>query len=107
MVPLIEEHLEQIVLLCREFGVTGFELFGSAATEAFDPARSDVDFIIEYAPGTSRGPWFARYFEFEERLEAVLGKSVDLVMAGAPAFNNRWFRREAVKTRTVVYDASE
>jgi hypothetical protein len=28
-------------------------------------------------------------------------------MAGAPAFNNRWFRREADKTRTVVYDASK
>jgi hypothetical protein len=56
MVPLIEEHLAEIGLLCREFGVMRLELFGSAATEAFDPARSDIDFIVEYAPDTSLGP---------------------------------------------------
>jgi predicted nucleotidyltransferase len=107
MIPLVVEQLEQIALLCRDFGVTRLELFGSAATEAFDPTRSDVDFIVDYAPDTSLGPWLTRYFELEERLEATLGRRVDLVMAGAPAFNNRWFRREADKTRTVVYDASE
>jgi predicted nucleotidyltransferase len=46
MHPLIEEHLEEIRALCREFGVSRLELFGSAATDAFDPDRSDIDFIV-------------------------------------------------------------
>ncbi len=107
MIPLIDEHLEEIAALCREFGVARLEVFGSAATGAFDPARSDIDFIVEYAPETDLGPWLSRYFDFEERLETLLGRSVDLIMAGAPALDNRWFRREADKTRTVIHDPAQ
>jgi uncharacterized protein len=52
MISLIEDHLEEIVALCREYGVARLEVFGSAATGAFDPGRSDVDFLVEYAPDT-------------------------------------------------------
>jgi len=107
MHALIAPHLPAIRALCREYGVARLELFGSAATTAFDPARSDVDFIVDYAPETDLGPWLSRYLELQDRLAALLGRPVDLVMAGAPALSNRWFRREADKTRTVVFDASQ
>lgn len=103
----IERHLEAIRALCREFGVARLEVFGSAATGAFDPDRSDVDFIVDYPAGYEFGPWHSRYFELKERLERLLGRPVDLVMAGAPAMSKQRFRGEAGKTRTVVYDASE
>ena len=48
MNPLIEQHLDAIRALCREYGVARLEVFGSAATGAFDPDRSAVDFIVEY-----------------------------------------------------------
>ncbi len=105
MQPLIEDHLEEIRALCREFGVSRLELFGSAATDAFDPDRSDVDFIVHYPDGYDVGSWGKRHFELKERLEAALGRDVDLVMTSA--LRNRWFAREAAKTRTVIYDASE
>lgn len=47
MHALIEQHKEAIRALCREFGVKRLELFGSAATDEFDPDRSDVDFLVE------------------------------------------------------------
>ena len=107
MDPLIAQNLEAIRALCREYGVVRLELFGSAATDDFAPDRSDVDFIVDYAPDADLGPWLSRFVELQERLEALLGRRVDLVMAGAPAMSKKWFRREADKTRTVVYDASE
>lgn len=81
--PLIEEHLDAIRALCREYGVAKLELFGSAATDAFDPERSDVDFIVHYPDGYDVGPWARRHFELQERLGELLGRPVDLVMASA------------------------
>ena len=107
MNPLIAGHIAAIRALAREYGVVRLEVFGSAVTDEFDPDRSDVDFIIEYPPDYEFGLWLTRYFELEERLESLLGRPVDLVMAGSPAMSNKWFRREADKTRTVVYNASE
>ncbi|MDQ3548454.1 MAG: nucleotidyltransferase domain-containing protein [Chloroflexota bacterium] len=105
MIPLIEQHLEAINALCREFGVVRLELFGSAATSAFDPERSDIDFLVEYPPDYDFGPWLARLQDLEADLETLLGRKVDLVMT--TALRNHWFRREAEKTRTVIYSASE
>jgi predicted nucleotidyltransferase len=103
--PRIERHRDAIRELSREFGIARLEVFGSAATGDFDPDRSDVDFIVAYPPDYDFGPWLTRHFELRERLEALLDTDVDLVMPSA--LKNRWFRREADRTRTVIYDASE
>jgi len=47
--PLIDHH-DEIVKLCRAYGVERLEVFGSAADGRFDPARSDFDFIVRLAP---------------------------------------------------------
>lgn len=103
MTPLIEQHLEAIRALCREYGVARLELFGSAATDAFDPARSDVDFIIEYPPDYEFGLWLTRYFDLKEQLEALLGRSVDLVMVGA--MRKPHFIEAANESRRLLYAA--
>ena len=105
MNPFIERHREAILDLCQTYGVARLELFGSAATDAFDPDRSDIDFIVAYPPDYDFGPWLARFQDFEDALADLLGRDVDLVMTSA--LRNRWFDREAVKTRTVIYDASQ
>jgi predicted nucleotidyltransferase len=102
-VDLIEQHLDAIRDLCREFDVVRLEVFGSAATGDFDPDRSDVDFLVEYAPETNLGPWMKRYFDLEERLAALLGRPVDLVMVGA--LRNPYFIRSVNKSRRVLYAA--
>ena len=103
MNPMITDNLDAIRALCREYGVTRLEIFGSAATEAFDPARSDVDFIIEYPPDYEFGPVLTRYFELKERLEALLHRSVDLVMVGA--MTKPRFIEAANETRQLLYAA--
>jgi predicted nucleotidyltransferase len=100
---LIERHRQAILDVCRAFGVVRLEVFGSVMTDAFDPDRSDVDFIVTYPPDYDFGPWLARFQDMEEALAKVLGRPVNLVMTSA--LRNRWFLREAAKTRTVIYDA--
>jgi predicted nucleotidyltransferase len=77
---LLEQHLEAIRSLCREYRVTRLEVFGSTTRADFDPQRSDIDLLVEFAPGTDLGPWMARFFELQARLEALLGRKIDLTM---------------------------
>lgn len=99
----IAEHLEAIRALCRDFGVTRLEVFGSVCTPEFEPERSDIDFLIEYPDDYEFGLWLSRYFELKERLEALLGRRVDLVMVDAP--QNQFFIRMMNQTRELLYAA--
>ena len=103
MIDVVERNLEAIRALCREYGVARLDLFGSAATGEFVPGRSDIDFLVEYAPDADLGPWLSRFFELRERLSGLLGHPVDLVMAGAP--RNPWIIRSIEESRRQLYAA--
>lgn len=105
MIDVVEQHLPAIRALCREYGVEKLELFGSAATDAFDSGRSDIDFLVTYPAGYDFGPWLSRLQDLEGAFAGLLGRKVDLVTTSA--LRNPWFRREADKTRRLVYNASE
>lgn len=81
MIVLTPHQLQAIHAICRDYHVTRLELFGSATRADFDPQRSDVDVLVEFASETDLGPWMARFWELQHRLEAVLERKVDLVMA--------------------------
>ncbi len=76
MLRLTEQQLRAIQALCRQYQVTRLELFGSAAREDFDAARSDVDLLVEFAPGTDFGPWMARFSDLQDQLEALLERNL-------------------------------
>ena len=105
MVSLVEQHVEAIRALAREFGVARLEVFGSACTPEFDPEQSDIDFLVEYPPGYEFGPWHKRFHELQRALAALIDHKVDLVDVWA--LRDPWFSREAAKTRQVIYDASD
>lgn len=101
MIAAIEHNLDAIAALCRHYGVVRLEVFGSATTDEFDPTRSDVDFLIDYEPETDLGPWLTRHFEFKERLEALLGRPVDLVMIGG--LRNPYVIRSVEASRKLLH----
>jgi predicted nucleotidyltransferase len=103
VIAQVADNLEAIRALCREFGVARLDVFGSAATGAFDPDRSDVDFLVDYLPGADLGPWLGRHFELAERLAALVGRPVDLVMAGG--LRNPYFIRAVEASRRALYAA--
>jgi hypothetical protein len=100
MTTAIDPHRTEIQHLCRQFGVQQLDVFGSAAGEGFDPVRSDVDFVVDFGPG-EQPDLFTRYFSLMEALEQLLGRSVDLVMAGAMV--NPYFIDSVNRTRQPAY----
>ena len=105
MVDVLMHNLEAVAALCRKHGVRTLEVFGSAADGEFDPARSDIDFIVEFSPDAPMGPWLARYFNLRDDLSALLGFPVDLIMMNSPGLRNPYFAREVSRSRRVVYAA--
>lgn len=78
---IIETHRDEVQRLCRQFGAQSLDVFGSAASEAFDPQRSDIDFVVDFGPG-AQPDLFNRYFGLIEALAAVFGRKVELGMPG-------------------------
>jgi uncharacterized protein len=96
----IETHLAVVHQLCRQFGVQQLDVFGSAAGDAFDPQRSDIDFVVDFGAG-QQPDLFNRYFGLNEALAALFGRKVDLVMAGGMV--NPYFIDSVNRTRKPVY----
>jgi uncharacterized protein len=104
MIEILEKHRDEIAELCRLYGVTKLEVFGSAAGDSFDPVRSDIDFVVRF--DYSRGVHGAakRYFHLRRELSALLGKSVDLVCEDA--VTNQAFLDSMDRSRTPIYAAA-
>ncbi len=60
---------------CKAHAIVRLRLFGSAARGDFDPARSDVDLLVEYEPGRHPG---LDHFQIAEELSEIFGRKVDL-----------------------------
>lgn len=98
----LDAQREDLARLCARFGVRRLDLFGSAATDAFDPSHSDVDLLVEFEALSGMTP-FDQYFGLKEALAALLGREVDLVMEGAS--QNRYFLESVNKSRRLLYAA--
>lgn len=98
----IDARRDEIARLCSQFAVRKLELFGSASAGMFDPARSDLDFLVEFDSARGMTP-FEQYFGLKESLEKLFGRAADLVMAGAP--RNPYFLGTMNKSRRLLYAA--
>lgn len=98
----ITECADDLGRLCRKHGVRRLDLFGSAASDYFDPDESDLDFLVEFNE-LSPGSYADAYFGLLEGLEELFGRPVDLVVDAA--IRNPYFRRSVEQTRSPVYAA--
>ena len=99
---LIEEKRAELERICRLRHVREIDLFGSAARDDFDPQHSDLDFLVTFEP-LAPGEHADAYFGLLEDLEALFGRSVDLVVASA--IKNPYFRQAVESSKTLVYAA--
>ena len=103
VIRLIEEHRESIRELCQRCRVRRLEVFGSAADgDGFDLQESDLDFLVEFLP-LHEGEHADAYFGLLEGLQALFGRSVDLVMTRA--VRNSYFLESVADSRELVYAA--
>ena len=70
---LVEGKRDEILRIARAHGARNVRLFGSAARGDADET-SDVDFLVEFEPGTSLLQHGAMIAELEE----LLGRKVDV-----------------------------
>ena len=78
MIRLIEDKINDIIVLCKEHNVTSIALFGSAAKESMNE-NSDIDFLVQFSENIDVLDYADNYFSLLEKLEALLGKKIDLV----------------------------
>ena len=78
MIRLIEDKINDIIVLCKEHNVTSIALFGSAAKESMNE-NSDIDFLVLFSENIDVLDYADNYFSLLEKLEALLGKKIDLV----------------------------
>jgi predicted nucleotidyltransferase len=103
MIAEISSHREELRELCRRFHVRRLELFGSATGDGFDPARSDLDFLVEFDPEAPEALSFKTFFSLKEALEALFGRSIDLVEPSA--IRNPYFKESVERSRESVFEA--
>jgi len=97
---VVAAHRSELRALCRTFHVLQLSLFGSALSSAFDPERSDLDFLVEFQP-LEPGDYATAFFGFKDALERLFGRQVDLVVASA--IRNPYFRRSVDASKALLY----
>jgi predicted nucleotidyltransferase len=100
--PGIELNRAAIAALCRSYHARSLDLFGSAASGGFDPATSDLDFLVEFED-LDPGEFSSAYFGLLEELRDLFGREIDLVVESA--IDNPYFRESIERTRTPLYAA--
>lgn len=89
---------ERLAAFCRAHGIRKVSLFGSVLRDDFDPARSDVDVLVEFLPARIPG-W--EFFGWGEDLTPVFGRTVDL---HTPDSLSKYFRDEVLREAVNVYE---
>ena len=104
MVELIDKNRSALIGLCKRFGVYRLYLFGSGTTDRFQPAKSDLDFLVCFTNRQPTGDYADRYLDLADELERLFGRPVDLVTE--QAIRNPYFQREVEATRQLLYEES-
>jgi len=96
--PSLPFDPSDIVEICREHDVDRLSIFGSVARgEA--TKESDIDLLVHFSKPKS----LLTIIGLEEQLEAVIGKSVDLLTEAALS---PYIREHIVQDLVVIYEAA-
>ena len=89
---------DKIADFCRRWKVKQFALFGSVLREDFC-SDSDIDVLVTFTPDAN--PSLFELGAMQQELEAMFGRSVDLVEEAG--LRNPFRRRNIIKTRKIIY----
>ncbi|MBM3554685.1 MAG: hypothetical protein FJX47_03925 [Alphaproteobacteria bacterium] len=102
MLTISQKDRQAIATLCRKHGALRLDLFGSGATDRFDPKRSDLDFMVAFAampPAT----YAEAYFGLKEGLESLFQRPVDLI--SEDTVENPYLRASIEASRMTLHAA--
>ena len=93
---------DRLAKFCRANGIVSLAVFGSALRDDFGPA-SDIDVLVEFAPGRTPGLGFVN---IADELADLFGRPVDVLTRSAVERSPNFIRRRAILgSAKVVYAA--
>lgn len=92
---------EALAAFCRTHGVARLSLFGSVLRCDFDPARSDIDVLVDFVPGTRKSLF--KLIAMQQALGRMFGQQVDLTTPGSLS---KYFRDKVLASAEVLDDAA-
>jgi predicted nucleotidyltransferase len=102
MIPAQTQNNDRnLAAFCRKYGVSKLSLFGSVLRSDYDPARSDIDVLVEFVPGAHRSLF--KILQMQRELAELFGRKVDLTTPGSLS---KYFRDDVLATAQVLYDAA-
>jgi len=96
---VIDQHINQIVLLCEINKVRALFAFGSVTTEKFR-ADSDIDLIVDIDDNDPIS-YSEKYFNVKFQLEEILKRQIDLLEQ--KAIRNKFLKSEIERTKVQIY----
>ena len=100
MLNMVEQRLDQVAELCRRVGARRLEIFGSAVRKDFEPATSELDFLVE-CDDLPPASYADAYFTLKESLEALFRRPIDLITDAS--LENPYFRARVETERQTIY----
>ncbi len=97
----ISKHIGALAAACQRYQVQTLWLFGSAVHGTFDPATSDLDFLVDL--GDYELTVAERYGGLYMALSDLFDREIDLVTVRSPG--NAAILDHITETRQVVYAA--
>ena len=93
--------MQRIIDLCLKHKIKTLAVFGSILTDRFND-QSNVDFLVNFDT-TDHEKWdyVTNYFDFQEALEKVFGRKVDLVVE--KELKNKYFIANVNRTKQMIY----
>lgn len=101
-IPLeIENKIEKLLILCKQYKVNKLFIFGSILTGRFNSKTSDIDFIVEIEDISpiERGEILMKLWT---ELELLFSRKVDLI--SNMNLKNPYFKKEIEESKLLLYD---
>lgn len=96
---LLDNHINDILNLCKTHNVKSLYAFGSVLTDKFNK-ESDVDLIVDFEK-LDVLDYGDNYYKLKFSLEDILKRSVDLLEE--KAIKNPYFRKTLKQNKKLIY----
>ncbi len=99
---LINQHINQISILCSKHKVKELYAFGSVLDEKKFSPDSDVDLLVDFE-NVPLLEYADNFFDLADELESLLKRKVDLLTI--KSLTNKYFIENVNSTKKIVYEA--
>ena len=98
---LIKEKRNDFIDLCRQHKVSKIYAFGSSITDHFDPAKSDIDVVVDL---DIKDPieYGETLLSLWDNLEVFFERKVDLLTEDS--IHNPYLKKSIEATKKLIYD---